>query len=82
MVREQVQRNKGLSMNRSAEHRLGSVAATVCQLAGAVPGAPIARFMGRGQVRRTRELPMPPGQVHGLSAGSPDKGLPTTARFA
>ena len=28
-------------MNRSAEHRLGSVEATVCQLAGAVPGAPI-----------------------------------------
>jgi hypothetical protein len=27
-------------MNRIAEHRLGSLSAIVCQLAGAVPGAP------------------------------------------
>jgi hypothetical protein len=31
-----------LPMHRSAEHRLGSLAAIACQLAGAVPGAPIA----------------------------------------
>jgi len=34
-----------LSMNRSAEHRLGSLDAIACQLAGAVPGAPTARFL-------------------------------------
>jgi hypothetical protein len=33
-------------MNRSAEHRLGWLVAIVCQLAGAVPGAPGAWFMG------------------------------------
>ena len=40
-----------LSMNRSAEHRLGSLEETVCQLAGAVPGAPIVWFMAPKYIR-------------------------------
>lgn len=34
-----------LTMNRSAKHRLGSLDALVCRLAGAVPGTPIAWFI-------------------------------------
>jgi hypothetical protein len=33
------------AVNRSAEHRLGSLEVTVRELAGTVPGAPFARFI-------------------------------------
>jgi len=46
-----------LPMNRSAEHRLGSMDAIARQLAGTVPGAPIARFMVGEQVQRNTGLP-------------------------
>jgi len=45
-------RRDNLSMNRSAEHRLGSMDVIARRLAGAVPGAPIARFMVGEQVRK------------------------------
>ncbi len=62
--------NNNLSMNRSAERRLGSSDAPVCRLAGAVPGAPIAGFLGsmreffRGILSRSR------GCLAGLTLGS------------
>ena len=44
-------------MNRSAEHPLGSFQ-NASHRAERMLGAPIARFMARGQVRWTRGLPM------------------------
>jgi len=45
-----------LAVNRSAEHRLGSMDAIACPLAGTVPGAPIVRFKAGEQVQRNKEL--------------------------
>jgi len=52
--------NTLLSMNRSAEHRLGSMDAIARQLAGTVPGAPIARFKAGEQVQRNTGLSIKP----------------------
>ena len=48
--------NKELSTNRSVGLRAGQLASICLQRAGSETGAPIARFMGGEQVRRTREL--------------------------